>query len=137
MKDFKEEQILMHPLCHLFNGERIYYFLLSIERDIESISNEILHLLDESGIEKSSCGHVIFGVSDIILRVWASEDKISELREAFKRRSFIKKYREFLVDRLSTWYQRELEQNSNWQEKLYCIRDIFMWLFLFICFCLL
>jgi len=104
-----------HPVCHLINGERLYYILVRMRSSVLEAKQLIGTCMEQAGLEDSYCGYVTFGTSDLLIRVWAHEDKFKELHELLDRQKrLIEASSVYVIDSMSTWYQRDLEKRDAW-----------------------
>lgn len=104
---------LYHPLCHLVNGERLYFIVISFHNDPFNSADLLVEKMKENGLNASSCAHLIFGDMDVILRVWASELIVSDLILYLESNKNIDTYSLKLIENLMPWYSREIEDNGN------------------------
>jgi len=110
-----------HPICHYLRGERLYYLLITVETSAEVASAHVDKALANAQLQDRACAYWLFGDTDIIVRVWASESKIMDL-EADIRKAFVRMehpVRRLLVSSMLTWYQRSIEARGEWHT---CLR---------------
>jgi hypothetical protein len=108
-------QKIDHPICHLMNGRRLYYLLITFNAYKTTIKNEINRILKESGLGESSCGYLIYGPADLLVRVWATAEELNKLIDGLGAITGIDPVVKIhLIDDISTWAQRELEGMESW-----------------------
>ena len=63
-----------HPVCHLLNGRRLYFFFISIKSSLNSAADDILNLIKDPengqslGIQlESQCSYFVIGETDVLL----------------------------------------------------------------------
>jgi len=113
---------LYHPICHLINGERLYYVFVASRmnvRDSAQCIDTCMNLVPLRRLKGSFCTYLTFGENDIIIRMWAQErdfaNFLSELRN--RKREGIDQITVYIMDSMSTWYQREIEATPEWPNK--------------------
>ena len=84
-------KVFCHPICHLINGERLHYVLVQVRHRLFDAGRKIGDVLTKEtdkhlGFASSSCAYYIFGQSDIIIRVWATESHLNKLVAEIKKR---------------------------------------------------
>lgn len=105
---------LNHPNCNLIFGERLYYLLINVKSDLFGVQEHLSKSLCNAGLESTSCAYFIFGESDILLRVWASETQLNTFERVLKDSGNDVETKAYLVINQDTWYQREIEKRSEW-----------------------
>jgi hypothetical protein len=108
-------QKIDHPICHLMNGRRLYYLLITFNAYELTVKNEINRILNKSGLGESSCGYLIYGPADLLVRVWATAEELNKLIDGLGAITGIDTaVKIHLIDEISTWAQRELEGMESW-----------------------
>ena len=108
-------QKIDHPICHLMNGRRLYYLLITFNAYETTVKDEINRILTESGLGDSSCGYLIYGPADLLVRVWATAEELNKLIDGLGAITGIDPVVKIhLIDDISTWAQRELEGMESW-----------------------
>ena len=106
---------LYHPICQLVNGERLYYALVAMRASVLEATELIERCMQDAGIENSYCAYATFGTSDLLIRVWALETKFAKFRVLLAGdRRVIGDTKVYVIDSMSTWYQREMEKRAAW-----------------------
>lgn len=110
---------LYHPICHFINGERLYYLLVESKLSVPDTEKCVKDCLQDEflkQLEKSYCGYVTFGASDLLLRVWSNEERIGPLITKLRSKKEISNVNTYVIDSMNTWYQRNLEKSENWPD---------------------
>lgn len=109
---------IYHPICHLIQGHRLYYILLSLTGDHKNSEKRIDAIIENAELEKSTCAYYVFGEADLIFRIWATESEINFLQSHIEKTDGILIKDMYLISRTSTWYQREIESVRGWSREL-------------------
>ena len=109
-----------HPICHYLRGQRLYYILITVETTAADASKFLATALNEVGLSPSACAYWLFGDTDIIIRVWAGESTVIDLKKKIKDKINHLEHpiRCLLVSSMETWYQREIEKKPGWHKSL-------------------
>jgi hypothetical protein len=110
-----------HPICHFITGERLHYVLLKVKTKLFTAGEKIEKVISDSklGISGSSCAYFIFGDSDVLVRIWATESHLEQFKEEVRKHvPEVEDLRVILIERISTWYQRRIENQQGWHESL-------------------
>ena len=116
-------KVFCHPICHLINGERLHYVLVQVRHRLFDAGRKIGDVLTKEtdkhlGFASSSCAYYIFGQSDIIIRVWATESHLNKLVAEIRTIPEVEKLEVILIQRMLAWYQNEIEQRADWDAGL-------------------
>jgi len=103
------------PIYRLLNGERLYYLLVTSNSTIELAKKYSEIAMEKAKLSNSYCCYVTFGVSDLLIRLWAYEDKLIKLIDSLRNnREVIKNVKVYIMNSMSTWSQRRLEKRRKW-----------------------
>ncbi len=105
-----------HPICHILNGRRLYFILISIKSSLKKAQDEITDIITGSDMLhakinlelESQCSYFIIGETDILLKIWICEERLAELESRFKTVDSISNFRIILIRNTNTWYERRL-----------------------------
>ncbi len=102
-----------HPICHFANGERLYYILVDAKTNLFAAKKCIVDYLKEYELKNSTCGYITFGSSDILLRIWATEERLAEfVKDLRSNREVILEVKPRIIESIRTWYQIEMEKSQ-------------------------
>lgn len=107
-----------HPICQLIQGRRLYYILLDLHADLNKSQTELNKLIEKHELKKLSCSYFVFGEADILVRIWSADNTLNQLINDIDSSFEIGVREIFLVSRTSTWYQREIENESEWNSSI-------------------
>lgn len=121
-------QMLHHPIYHFIHGERLYFLLIQTKLNIPEVETLIKQCMNKKGLEKLKGSYTIcftFGTNDVMIRVWAEEYDficlLGELRG--KVDEGILCVTPYMMEFMSTWHQRKLEDRSTWPNP-FCLDDV-------------
>ena len=117
----RQKHLFHHPICHFITGERLHYVLLKVKTKLFSAGEKIEKVITDQKlkISRSSCAYFIFGDSDVLIRIWATETHLDKFKNEIRSQvPEVEDVRVILTDRISTWYQREIENRQGWFESL-------------------
>lgn len=111
--------ILAHPLGHLLFGERLYYLLVNVHTDLFGVREILCATLRDAALYNSSCAYMVFGESDILVRVWAQERRFREFLQDLNKKLAQHppgqvQVRSYLITTSSTWYEKHIETQPSW-----------------------
>jgi len=102
----------------MLNGRRLYYIILDAHRAISSKEEEIIICLKKYHIEAVSCGYVVFGHEDFLLRIWATETELTSFLSDVSSIQDLEVTDVILISRAEPWYRKQVEASHNWHEPL-------------------
>lgn len=109
----------IHPLCHIINGERLYYVLLNLKGSVETSRSRLINSLTRYDLFNSACIYHLFGQSDILIRVWSPPEVFKKFEDDLDKSEYTTDKIVFLVGEIDTWYQREIERNEHFWDDLH------------------
>lgn len=92
------------------HGERLYYIVLSFKFDAFNSAVFLINKLEELSLIDSSCAHLIFGDMDVIIRLWADDKKINELKLIINDFKMVSSYKFILIENHFTWYKEKINR---------------------------
>ena len=104
---------IYHPICHFANGERLYYILIDVKTNLFAAQRYVVESLTRYKLKSSSCGYITFGPSDMLLRVWADEDRLADFVQTLRNnRETILNVKPRIIESMRTWYQNQMEKQQ-------------------------
>lgn len=106
-------RLLWHPEVHRHYGERCLFFLLQVhEHQIDNAAADIGSLVRGAGVRSQSV-HVLYGVFDVLLRVWATPIARDRLILALDESvTVVARYEEFQVEQIRYLWDGEYAAQS-------------------------
>jgi len=110
---------LAHPLGHLLFGERLYYLLINVHTDLFGVRELLCNRLKKAKLYGSSCAYMVFGESDILVRVWGQERRFREFLKSLNE-SLVQypsgqiQIKTYLITAMNTWYEKVIEAEPKW-----------------------
>lgn len=111
---------LYHPICHLIHGERLYYVILETKNTVSRSIDLVTEVLEKESqkLRNSYSAYLVFGTCDLLIRVWAKENKFRLLLETLKNNQTVVKTKVYMINSINTYYQREIEENAEWPDQI-------------------